>query len=114
MTGSLRLRLLVALAAILVCGTLIQALVAYRGARAAADAQFDYQMEQIALSIAYGMPESPDPRSPRLAADIAAIFRRWQKLSACFPGRPSCQRVRRSSAAQAGPPELESMLAFVA
>jgi two-component system OmpR family sensor kinase len=70
MTGSLRLRLLVSLAAILVCGTLIQAIVAYRGARAAADAQFDYQMEQIALSIAYGMPESPDPRSPRLAADI--------------------------------------------
>ncbi|MET0508575.1 MAG: ATP-binding protein [Burkholderiaceae bacterium] len=70
MTGSLRLRLLVSLAAILVCGTLIQALVAYRGARAAADAQFDYQMEQIALSIAYGMPASPDPRSPRLAADI--------------------------------------------
>jgi two-component system OmpR family sensor kinase len=70
MRGSLRLRLLASLAAILVCGTVIQALAAYRGARAAADAQFDYQMQQIALSIAYGMAEAPSGRSPRLAADI--------------------------------------------
>ncbi len=70
MRGSLRFRLLAALAVILLCGTLLQAAAAYRGARAGADLQMDYQMEQIALSVAYGMPEAPSGQLPRLAADI--------------------------------------------
>ena len=70
MRGSLRLRLLLSLAVILLCGTLVQALFAYRGARAAADDQFDYQMEQLAISIAQGLPPAPDPQATRLAADI--------------------------------------------
>lgn len=70
MRGSLRLRLLLSLAVILLCGTLVQALFAYRGARAAADDQFDYQMQQLAISIAQGIAAVPDPRSPTLAADI--------------------------------------------
>ena len=70
MRGSLRLRLLLSLAVILLCGTLVQGLFAYRGARAAADDQFDYQMQQLAISIAQGISAIPDPRSPTLAADI--------------------------------------------
>lgn len=70
MRGSLRLRLLLSLGLILFCGTLVQAFFAYRGARAAADDQFDYQMQQLAISIAQGLAALPDPQSPRLAADI--------------------------------------------
>ena len=73
MRGSLRLRLLLSLAVILLCGTLVQALLAYRGARAAADDQFDYQMQQLAISIASGIPDVPDPAAPKLAADIRSF-----------------------------------------
>ena len=70
MRGSLRLRLLLSLTVVLLCGTLLQGLLAYRGARAAADDQFDYQMEQLAISIAQGLPPTQEPHATRLASDI--------------------------------------------
>lgn len=53
---SLRARLLWLLLAVIVVTALVQALVAYRTARAEADEIFDYHMQQTALSLRSGLP----------------------------------------------------------
>jgi two-component system, OmpR family, sensor kinase len=54
---SLRTRLLWLLLAVIVVTALVQALVAYRTARAEADEIFDYHMQQTALSLRAGLPQ---------------------------------------------------------
>lgn len=53
---SLRARLLWLLLAVIVVTALVQAIVAYRTARAEADEIFDYHMQQTALSLRSGLP----------------------------------------------------------
>jgi two-component system OmpR family sensor kinase len=53
---SLRTRLLRLLLAAIVLTAVVQALIAYRSARADADQIFDYQMQQTALSLRAGLP----------------------------------------------------------
>lgn len=53
---SLRARLLWLLLAVIVATALVQAVVAYRTARAEADEIFDYHMQQTALSLRAGLP----------------------------------------------------------
>ncbi len=61
---SLRTRLLVYLGAAIALVATVQAAVAYRTARAEADAVFDYHMQQTALSLRGGLPFEPDADQP--------------------------------------------------
>ncbi|MBQ1764167.1 MAG: sensor histidine kinase N-terminal domain-containing protein, partial [Aquincola sp.] len=55
---SLRTRLLWLLLAAIVLTAVVQALIAYRAARAEADEIFDYHMQQMALSLRSGLPSN--------------------------------------------------------
>jgi two-component system OmpR family sensor kinase len=77
---SLRTRLLWLLLAAIVLTAIAQALIAYRGARAEADAIFDYHMQQMALSLRSGLPAvawSGGDLGPRDEADLNFVVQVW-------------------------------------
>lgn len=70
---SLRARLLWFLLAGIVAAAVLQALIAYRAARAEADAIFDYHMQQMALSLRARFPLSMLPDTAGEAGDDAGL-----------------------------------------
>ena len=81
---SLRTRLLWLLLAAIVLTAVVQALIAYRAARAEADEIFDYHMQQMALSLRAGLPVSGAgvPGEDALAAMVAGFDEGGERLSA--------------------------------
>ena len=70
---SLRARLLWFLLAAVVATAVVQSLVSYHAVRAEADEIFDFQMQQMAASLRFGLP-APNPAAPSASPDDKEDF----------------------------------------